>query len=65
MLEDGVEERACTLDEPFDVCVAFSVDVRKEEQLLVSLDHETGKVHGPEFVLSLRKLRHQRWQFVG
>ena len=51
VLEDGVEHRASTIHEPLDMRVDLAVDVRKEEELLVSLDHETGEVHGTEIVL--------------
>ena len=46
-------------------CVALAVDVRKEEKLLVSLEHETGEVHGTEVVLRLREIGHQRRQLFG
>ena len=60
MLEDGVEHRAGALHEPLDMLVDLAVDVRKEEKLLVSLDHETGEMHGTEVVLRLREIGHQR-----
>ena len=65
MLEDGVKHRAGTLHEPLDVLVDLAVDVRKEEKLLVSLDHETGEMHGTEVVLRLREIGHQRGQLFG
>ena len=40
VFEDGVEHRAGTLHEPLDVRYDLAIDVRKEEELLVSLDHE-------------------------
>ena len=60
MFEDGVEERAGALHEPLDVLVALAVDVRNEQKLLVSLDHETREVHRTEVVLHLREIGHQR-----
>ena len=60
VLEDGVKHRAGTLHEPLNMLVALAVDVRKEEKLLVSLDHETGEMHGTEVVLHLREIGHQR-----
>ncbi len=60
VFEDGVEHRAGTLHEPLDMLVDLAVDVRKEEKLLVSLDHETGEVHGTEIVLHFREIGHQR-----
>ena len=48
MFEDGVKHRTGTLHQPFNVLVDLAVDVRQEEQLLVSLDHETGVMHGTE-----------------
>ena len=57
MFEDGVEHRAGTLHQPLNMLRALAVDVRKEEQLLVSLDHEAGEVHGTEVVLHLRESR--------
>ena len=66
VLEDGVQHRAGTLDEPLDVLVVLAVDVRKEEELLLaSLDHETGEMHGPEIVLHFREIGHQRGQLFG
>ena len=43
----------------------LAVDVRNEEKLLVSLDHETREVHGTEVVLHLGEIGHQRGQLVG
>ncbi len=60
VLEDGVEHRAGTLHEPLDVRVDLAVDVREEEELLVSLDHEPGEMHGAEVVLRPREVGHQR-----
>ena len=37
-------------------------NVRKEEKLLVSLDHEAGEMHGTEVVLRFREIGHQRGQ---
>ncbi len=54
MIEDGVEHRASTLHESLNMLVDLAVDVRKEEKLLVSLDHETGEMHGTEVVLRFR-----------
>ena len=51
MLEDRVKHRARTLHEPLNMLVDLAVDVRKEEKLLVSLDHEPGEMHGTEVVL--------------
>ena len=62
MLEDGVEHRAGTLHKPLNMLVDLAVDVRKEEKLLVSLDHETGEMHGTEVVLRFREIGHQRGQ---
>ena len=65
MLEDGVEHRAGTLHEPLDMRVDLAVDVRKEEKLLFSLDHETGEMHGTEVVLRFREIGHHRGQLFG
>ena len=65
VLEDGVEHRAGTLHEPLDMLVDLAVDVRKEEKLLLSLDHETGEMHGTEVVLRFREIGHQRGQLFG
>ena len=65
MFEDGVEQRTGTLHQPLDVLVARAIDVREEQKLLVSLDHETGEVHGTEIVLHLREVGHQRRQLLG
>ena len=65
MFEDGVKHRARTLHEPFNMRVDFAVNVRKEEQLLVSLDHETGEMHGTEVILHFREIGHQRGQLFG
>ena len=65
MFEYFVEHRAGTLDEPLNVLVDLAVNVRNEEKLLVSLDHETGKVHRTEVVLRLREVGHQRGQLLG
>ena len=46
-------------------CVALAVDVRQEEKLLVSLDHETGEMDGTEIVLRLGEIGHQRRQLFG
>ena len=62
VLEDGVKHRAGTLHEPLNMLVDLAVDVREEEKLLVSLDHEAGEVHGAEVVLHGREIRHQRGQ---
>ena len=45
--------------------VDLAVNVRKEEQLLVSLDHETGEMHGTEVILHFREIGHQRGQLFG
>ena len=65
VLEDGVKHRAGALHEPLNMLVVLAVDVRKEEKLLVSLDHETGEMHGTEVVLRLREIGHQRGQLFG
>ena len=65
MFEDGVKHRAGPLDEPLDMRCALAVDVRKEEKLLISLEHETREMHGAEVVLRLRELGHQRGQLFG
>ena len=65
MLEDGVEHRAGTLHKPFNMLLDLAVDVRKEEKLLVSLEHETGEMHGTEAVLRFREIGHQRGQHFG
>ena len=65
VLEDGVEHRAGTLHEPVNMLVVLTVNVRKEEKLLVSLDHETGEMHGTEVVLRLREIGHQGGQLFG
>ncbi len=65
VLEDGVKHRAGTLHEPLNMLVDLAVNVRKEEKLLVSLDHETGEMHGTEVVLRLREIGHQRGQLFG
>ena len=65
MLEDGVKHRAGTLHEPLNMLVALTINVRQEEKLLVSLDHETGKVHGTEVVLRFREIGHERGQLFG
>ena len=62
MFEDRVKHRTGTLHQPFNVLVDLAVNVREEEQLLVSLDHETGVVHGTEAILRCRKIGHQRGQ---
>ena len=62
MFEDGVEHETRAFHEPLDVLVARAVDVRNEEKLLVSLDHETGEMHGIEVVLHFREIGHQRGQ---
>ena len=59
MLENGVKHWAGTLHEPLNMLVDLAVNVRKEEKLLVSLDHEAGEMHGTEVVLSLREIGHQ------
>ena len=51
MFEDGVKHRTGVLHQPFNVLVDLAVDVRKEEKLLVALDHEPGVMHGTELVL--------------
>ena len=65
VFEDGVKHRAGTLHEPLNMLVALAVDVRKEEKLLISLEHETGEMHGTEVVLRLREIGHQRGQLFG
>ena len=65
VLEDGVEHRVGPFDELFDVRGDVAVDVREEEELLVSLEHEAGEVHGSEVVLRLREVGHQRGQLFG
>ena len=65
VFEDGVKHRAGMLHEPLNMRVDLTVDVRQEEQLLVSLDHETGEVHGPELVLRPCEIGHQRRQLFG
>ena len=65
MFEDGVKHRAGTLHEPLNMLVDLAVDVRKEEKLLVSLDHEPGEMHGAEVVLRFREIGHQRGQLFG
>ena len=65
VLEDGVKHRAGTLHEPLNMLFALAVDVREEEKLLISLEHETGEVHGTEVVLRFRKIGHQRGQLFG
>ena len=65
VFEDGVKHRAGVLHEPFDMRVDLAVDVRKEEKLLVSLDHEPGEVHGTELVLRPCEIGHQRGQLFG
>ena len=44
---------------------ALAVDVREEEKLLISLDHETGEVHRTELVLHLGEIGHQRGKLFG
>ena len=63
--EDGVKHRAGAFHESLNMFVGLAVDVRKEEKLVVSLDHETGEMHGTEVVLRFREIRHQRGQLVG
>ena len=53
--EDGVKHRAGTRDELVNVFVDLAVNVGKEEQFFVSLDHEAGKMHGAEIVLRRRE----------
>ncbi len=65
MFEDGVKHRAGVLHETVDMLVDLAVDVRKEEKLLVSLDHEPGEVHGTELVLGPSEIGHQRGQLFG
>ncbi len=65
MFEDGVKHRAGVLHETVDMCVDLAVDVRQEQKLLVSLDHEPGEVHGTELVLRFREIGHQRGQLFG
>ena len=65
MIEDGVKHRASTLHESLNMLVDLAVNVRKEEKLLVSLDHETGEMHGTEVVLRFREIGHQRGQLFG
>ena len=65
MLEDGVQHRTGALDEPFDMRVDGAVDVRQEEKLLVSLDHEPREMHGTELVLRCCEIGHQRGQLLG
>jgi hypothetical protein len=63
--EDGIKHRASTLHEPLNMLVDLAVDVRKEEKLLVSLDHETGEMHGTKVILRCREIGHQRGQLLG
>ncbi len=65
VFEDGVEQRAGALHEPLDMWCGLAVDVRNEEKLLLSLDHETREVHGTEVVLHFREVGHQRRQLFG
>ena len=65
MFEDGVKHRAGTLHQPFKVLVDLAVDVREEEQLLVSLDHEPRVVDGTEAILRCCEIGHQRRQRFG
>ena len=65
MCEYAVKHRAGTLHKPLNVLVDLAVNVRKEEKLLVSLNHETGEMHGTEVVLRFRESGHQRGQFFG
>ena len=62
--EDRVERRPGALHESLDMVVDLAIDVREEEQLLVSLDHEAREVHGAELILHLREIGHQRGQLV-
>ena len=41
------------LDEPLDMRFALAVDVRKEEKLPISLEHEAREMHGSEVVLTV------------
>ena len=50
--------------EPLDVLVARAVDVRDEEKLLLSLDHEAREMDGTEVVLHSREIGHQRGQLL-
>ena len=63
--EDGVEHRTGTLHQPFNVLIDLAVDVRQEEKLLVSLDHEPRVMHGTEAILRFREIGHQRGQHFG
>ena len=65
MCEDRIKHGAGTLHEPVDMLVGLAVNVRQEEKLLVSLDHETGEMHGTEIVLHSREIGHQRGQLFG
>ena len=65
VFEDGLEHRAGPLDEPLDMRVAVAVDVRQEEKLPISHEHETREMHGSEVVLCRRELGHQCRQLFG
>ena len=52
VFEDGVKHRTGTLHQPSHMClVDLAVNVREEEQLLVSPDHETRVMDGTEPIL--------------
>ena len=52
MFEDGVKQRAGVLPaRDADMPIDPAIDVRKEEQLLLPLTDEPGKMNGTELVL--------------
>src|SRR5689334_12328683 len=63
--ENGVKHRPRTLHQPLNVLIGLAVYVRKEEKLLVSLDHEPGEMHSTEIVLRRREIGHQLRQLPG
>ena len=65
VFENGVKQRASAFHEPFNMLVDLAINVRKEQKLLVSLDHETGEMHGTEVILRFCEIRHQRGQLCG
>ena len=65
VFEYGVKNRAGALHESLNVLVGLAVDVRKEEKLLVSHNHEPGEMHGTEIVLRSCEIGHQRGQLFG
>ena len=56
VLKDRLEQRASAVHQPLDVLRALPVDIGEEEQLLVTLDHETREVHVTKVVLHPRKV---------